>query len=82
MWDMGKALCWIHRKTIHDCVVIVLMRRMVSWSPGKPGMAGMGSRVDVVRCVPFPAKIVGCGRMLLMVLGKASMGMPCFEETG
>jgi hypothetical protein len=45
-------------------------------------MAGMGSRVDVVRCVPFPAKILGCGQMLLMVLGKASMGMPCFEETG
>jgi hypothetical protein len=55
---------------------------MVSLSQGKPGKAGMSLRGDVVRCVPFPMKIAGCVSMLLMVLGKASRGMPYFEETG
>lgn len=62
---------------IHGFAVTVLTRRMVSWSLGKPGKAGMSSRVDVVKGVlPFQLRFVGCAWKLMMVLEKASRGMP------
>lgn len=68
MWGMGKGLCWIHQKRILGCVLIVLMRLMVSLRWGK---AGMSVHEDVVMDAPFRLMIVGCVRKVLMAQVRA-----------